>query len=441
MNAVVVAVTLMLVLSFCRINVIISLTISALIGGLIGGLSLTEVLQAFNGGLGGGAEIAFSYAMLGVFAVAIERSGLTHMLAKRLLSYLQSETISLTMMKTLMMGFILLCAVFSQNLIPVHIAFIPIVVPPLLVFMTQMRLDRRAVACVLTFGLTATYMLLPIGFGGVFLNTILAKNLATYGLVIDQSMIPKAMALPVFGMLLGLLTAVLISYRRPREYRSMPAAKLDSGQGQDNVVNYRSVGMALLAIVLALVVQLKTDSIALGALLGFVIFSLNGAVHWKATQDTFTQGLKMMSMIGFIMIAAAGFAAVIKATDAVPQVVASVTNIIGDSKGLAAFFMLLVGLLVTMGIGSSFSTVPILAAIYVPLCLQLGFSPLASIALIGSAAALGDAGSPASDSTLGPTAGLNADEQHDHIRDTVIPTFLHYNIPLFVMAWLAAMIL
>ena len=96
--------------------------------------------------------------------------------------------------------------------------------------------------------------------------------------------------------------------------------------------------------------------------------------------------------------------------------------------------MLLVGLLVTMGIGSSFSTVPILAAIFVPLCVQLGFSPIAIVCIVGTAGALGDAGSPASDSTLGPTSGLNIDGQHHHIWDTVVPTFLHYNLPLLAMA-------
>lgn len=103
--------------------------------------------------------------------------------------------------------------------------------------------------------------------------------------------------------------------------------------------------------------------------------------------------------------------------------------------------MLAVGLLVTMGIGSSFSTLPIISAIYVPLCISMGFSPAATVAIIGTAGALGDAGSPASDSTLGPTSGLNADNQHDHIRDTVIPTFIHFNIPLLLAGWGAALVL
>ena len=141
------------------------------------------------------------------------------------------------------------------------------------------------------------------------------------------------------------------------------------------------------------------------------------------------------------MISASGFAAVLRATGDIPALVAAVESLIFGSKALAALLMLLVGLLITMGIGSSFSTIPIIATLYVPLALALGFSPLATAAIVGASGALGDAGSPASDSTIGPTAGLNVDGQHDHIRDTVIPTFLHYNIPMILFAWMAAMVL
>ncbi|MNG07230.1 Na+/H+ antiporter family protein [compost metagenome] len=149
----------------------------------------------------------------------------------------------------------------------------------------------------------------------------------------------------------------------------------------------------------------------------------------------------MMAMIGFIMIAAAGFAEVMKATGEVKTLVDGAAELVGQDKALGALLMLLVGLLVTMGIGSSFSTVPIIAAIFVPLGVQLGFSPLAIVCIVGTAGALGDAGSPASDSTLGPTAGLNVDGQHNHIWDSVVPTFLHYNLPLLVFGWVAAMVL
>ena len=86
-----------------------------------------------------------------------------------------------------------------------------------------------------------------------------------------------------------------------------------------------------------------------------------------------------MAMIGFVMIAASGFANVINTTSGVKELVDALSTGAIQSKGVAAFLMLLVGLLITMGIGSSFSTVPIITSIYVPLCLSFGFSPLATV--------------------------------------------------------------
>ena len=440
MNPVVIAVALMLVLSLLRINVVVSLAIGAIVGGLVGGLSLTETLSTFSGGLGGGAEIALSYAMLGAFAVAISRSGITDLLARKVISQLgkDASTSRILWVKSLLLSSVLGVSISSQNLIPVHIAFIPILIPPLLHVMAQMQIDRRQVACVITFGLTATYMLLPVGFGGIFLNNILAKNLIDNGVPVEPGQLPMAMAIPVLGMFVGLLIAVFFSYRKPRQY---DLEKILAAEPESVELNLGHIWVALLAIAVALGLQLMTDSIVLGALAGFVIFTCGGVIKFRESQDAFTQGVRMMSLIGFIMISAAGFAAVMKATHGVEGMVQAVSAVIGDQKGLAAFLMLLVGLLITMGIGSSFSTVPIIATIYVPLCIHLGFSPMATIALVGTAGALGDAGSPASDSTLGPTSGLNADGQHDHVWDSVVPTFIHYNIPLILFGWVAAMVL
>ena len=439
MNPVVVAVSLMLLLSLLRINVVVSLAVSALVGGLVGGLSLMETLKAFTDGLGGGATIALSYAMLGAFAVAISRSGITDLLAHKVIAQLGKKATPghLVWVKSLLLGALLAVSIASQNLIPIHIAFIPILVPPLLHVMAQMRLDRRLVACVITFGLTATYMILPVGFGGIFLNDILAQNLIRSGVAVTGPQLPLAMAIPVLGMGLGLVCA-FFSYRKPRDYVLEPILAIEP---ETVTFTPHHLWVAVVAILAALGLQLYTDSIIVGALVGFLIFTLGGVIKFHESQDAFTQGVKMMSLIGFIMISASGFSAVMNATQGVEGLVTTVGNALGDHKGLASFAMLLVGLLVTMGIGSSFSTVPIIATIYVPLCLHLGFSPLATIAIIGTAGALGDAGSPASDSTLGPTSGLNADGQHDHIWDSVVPTFIHYNIPLLVFGWIASMVL
>lgn len=436
MNAVVLAVGVMLLLSLLRVNVVLALIIGALVGGLTGGLSINETIEIFTGGLGASAEVALSYALLGGFAIAISKTGLPNLLVEWVLGVVRKNGDSKGKLysKALIVFSILLMACFSQNLIPIHIAFIPILIPPLLMLMNELKIDRRLIASVLTFGLTAPYILLPVGFGKIF-HDILATNMAESGLPIDMNDIPIALLIPIGGMIAGLAVAIFV-YRKPREYKSFEIVEVEKGE-------YSKIGIffSMIAIVAALAVQILLDSMIIGALAGIIIVYISGAIKWKEADHLLTEGMKMMAFIGFVMLAAFGFADVLKETGHVESLVSQSAAFIGGNQALAAILMLVVGLLVTMGIGSSFSTIPIIATIFVPLSLELGFSPMATIALVGTAAALGDAGSPASDSTLGPTAGLNADEQHNHIWDTCVPTFLHYNIPLIIFGWIAAMIL
>ena len=436
MNAVVIAVVVMLALSLARVNVVISLIVGSLVGGLTGGLTIARTLEAFNAGIGGGAGVALSYALLGAFALALAQSGLPHALADWLLG--KARHGSGSGLKWGVLGSLTLLAISSQNVLPIHIAFIPLVVPPLLYVFARLRLDRRAVACVLTFGLITPYMVLPVGFGEIFLKQILLGNVAKSGLDVTGLDVSQAMLIPALGMLAGLLIALFVSYRKPRDYDE---ARIRDVEREDIRYSRRSLTVSLLAVAVAFGVQLWVDSMLIGALAGFLVFVLGGVVSWREADTVFSSGMKMMATIGLVMIAAAGFAEVLKATGDIQLLVEQSVSLIGHSRGLAALLMLLVGLLVTLGIGSSFSTVPILAAIYVPLAMALGFSPLAIVSLVGTAGALGDAGSPASDSTLGPTSGLNVDGQHDHMWDTVVPTFLHYNLPVLVAGWIAAMVL
>ncbi|WP_252177921.1 Na+/H+ antiporter NhaC family protein [Endozoicomonas sp. 4G] len=440
MNAVILAVAVMLVLSLLRVNVVLALFIGAMAGGMIGGLDIVQTLEAFSRGLGGGVGIAISYAMLGAFAMAIARSGIPEWMAGKIIRTVKSSNSSHNNVK-LKYGLFLtmvLMAFSSQNLVPIHIAFIPILIPPLLSVFSAMAIDRRQVACLLTFGLTATYMLFPIGFGSVYLNQILGGNLQENGLDIELSQMPLAMAIPVFGMFLGLLIAVFFSYRKPRAYRQAETLLIHQQEVQ---LSKPVIITSVIAIAVLLVSQLLAGSMVLGAALGFIIMVIGRIVCWREADEVFNEGLRMMAVFGFIMISAAGFAEVLRSTGDIPELVGQVQMFVGNSQALAAILMLLVGLLITMGIGSSFSTVPIIATLYVPLGMELGFTPLAIACLVGAAGALGDAGSPVSESTIGPTAGLNVDGQHDHIRDSVIPTFLHFNIPMIIFGWIAAMIL
>lgn len=450
-NAVLVAVVIMLGLSLARVHVVLSLLIGAIAGGLIAGLGMTATLDAFSEGIKNGAQIALSYALLGAFAVAIAHSGLPQALAGGVVRRIEAGGTSLLIKYGLFAGLVLMSC-FSQNLIPIHIAFIPLLVPPLLLAFNKMQVDRRLVACLMTFGLVTTYMFIPYGFGDIYLNQIMLKNVGEAGIDVANISVTHAMVIPALGMVTGLLTAIFISYRKPRHYAQLSIDKAAEQAAIDNDPLSQTAKnapkqplfktlVAIAALITAFVVQLLTDSLILGSMFGFGVFMATGVVKWHEADTVFNDGIKLMAMIGFIMITAQGFAEVMKATEQIQPLVDGAAALFSGNKAMAAFVMLLIGLIVTMGIGSSFSTIPILAAIYVPLCISLGFSPLATVAIVGTAGALGDAGSPASDSTLGPTSGLNIDGQHDHIKDSVVPTFIHYNIPLLIFGWAAAMVL
>jgi len=438
MNAVIIAVVIMLVLSLLRVNVVLALVAGAIIGGFTGGLSLNETITSFTGGLGAGATIALSYALLGGFALAISKTGIPQLLVAAMLRLVKrdGEADRTGLGKVLIILVLLTMALFSQNLIPIHIAFIPLIVPPVLHILNLLKVDRRLIASVLTFGLTVPYILLPYGYGFIF-HEILATQMKAAGLAINMADIPKAMALPILGLVFGLLIAIFFSYRKPREY----ADKQIEVTEEVVIVKTRNIIFTLLALIGTLAVQIPTQSMIAGAVTGIAILYITGALRWKEADGLINEGMRMMAFVGFVMIAANGFAAVLQETGHIITLVEYASSTLGDSKGIAAIVMLLVGLIVTMGIGSSFATIPIIASIFVPLSMAFGFSTLSIIALIGTAAALGDAGSPASDSTLGPTAGLDVDGQHNHIWDTCVPTFIHYNIPLLVFGWITVLLL
>ncbi len=454
-NPVLWAVVVMLGLSLARVHVVLSLLIGAIAGGMLSGMPLSDItdaggevvksgiLNSFQKGLSGGAEIALSYALLGAFAVAISHSGMPKALINKVVKSINSSDGDKNAKKikwTLFLA-LLVMSCFSQNLIPIHIAFIPLLIPPLLLVFNRLQVDRRLLACIMTFGLVNTYMFLPYGFGDIYLNQIIIKNITDAGMNVKNVSIVQTMMIPALGMLTGLLVAMFISYRKPRHYQNLAIDNEKNGQAMHTTVPSYHIWVAIGAILIAFGVRLFTGSLILGALFGFLTFMATGVVKWKDADGVFDQGVKMMAMIGFVMITAQGFAEVMKTTGQIEPLVTASADLFAGSKPMAAFAMLFIGLVVTMGIGSSFSTVPIIASIYVPLCITMGFSPMATVALIATSGALGDAGSPASDSTLGPTMGLNTDGQHNHIWDSVVPTFIHYNIPLLIFGWIAAMVL
>ena len=427
-NPVILSVTAMMVLCLLKLNVIIAILISALIAGVSAGMGLGETMSILINGMGGNSETALSYILLGTLAVAINNSGLAKIIALKISGIVKNK-------KILLIFILAAIACSSQNLIPVHIAFIPILIPPLLPLMNKLKIDRRAVACALTFGLKAPYIVLPVGFGLIF-QTIVKDQLNANNVPMTLKEVSSVNWLLGAGMLLGLLIAVFFSYRKPREYK----INEEENKSENDIIFEKKHMFALIGAVIAFGVQLKTGSLPLGALFALMFMAITNVIPWKHIDETLDGGLHLMGFIAFVMLVAAGYGNVIRETGAVPELVEGVISIIGTNKVLGAFVMLLVGLFVTLGIGTSFGTIPILAVIYCPLAISLGFSPAGTATLVAAAGALGDAGSPASDSTLGPTAGLNADGQHQHIWDTCVPTFLHYNIPLIIFGLIGSLV-
>ncbi|MGH1601183.1 Na+/H+ antiporter NhaC family protein [Campylobacter majalis] len=287
----------------------------------------------------------------------------------------------------------------------------------------------------MTFGLKAPYLSMGVGFGLLFFN-IIKDQMKNNGLIVSISDIQNVMWIGGVSMLVGLILAIL-AYKKDRVYNTQ---EVTVATNNENLHMTRKEWAVLAGAFIAFGVQIYTSNMPLGALSGLIAMIAFKGIEYNKVNDVMSDGLAMMAFIAFILLVAAGFGAVLRESGGISELVSFASLISGNKLG-GILIMLIVGLLITMGIGSSFGTIPVIAAIYVPFCSSLNLSVSATILLIGVAAALGDAGSPASDSTLAPTAGLNMDGGHNHIYDTCVPTFLFFNIPLIIGGTIGAMLL
>jgi len=422
LNPVVISIVLLCILCLCRVNVLLSILISSIFAGFVSGMGISHIMDTFISGMGGNSETALSYILLGAFAAAMNHTGLTDVIAQKIIGIVNDRAWILF----IILGII---AMASQNIIPIHIAFIPILIPALLPTINLLKIDRRAIACILAFGLKMPYIAIPAGFGLIFHNLI-ADNMIQNGMSVSRTSIWEYTWILGFGMLVALFFALFISYRKSREYKELDVPE----EHIDLIKMNKKHWITIIAAIATFVVQIFTHSLPLGALTGLGIIFTLGAVKHSKMDKLMDEGIYLLRYVAFIMLVASGFATVLKETGGIENLVAYVTQVLPSSHILTALVMLLLGLLITIGIGTSFGTIPILAVVFVPICINIGFNIPQTVVLLAAAAALGDAGSPASDTTLGPTAGLNIDGQHNHIWDTCVPTFLHYNLALIIFA-------
>ena len=81
-------------------------------------MKINDIMSTFISGMGGNSETALSYILLGAFAAAMTHTGLAPVLAKKIANIIKGRAFMLILIITII-------AMMSQNLIPVHIAFIP----------------------------------------------------------------------------------------------------------------------------------------------------------------------------------------------------------------------------------------------------------------------------------------------------------------------------
>lgn len=422
LNPAVISIILLCLLCLKHVNVLLAIIISTIVAGLLSGMNIEKIMNVFISGMGDNSETALSYILLGAFAATMAHSGFTNKISEKI-------TKSVNGKKYVLFAILALIAMASQNIVPIHIAFIPIIIPPLLSTMNILQIDRRAVASILAFGLKMPYITIPVGFGLIFQNLI-ADNMIQNGANVLREDVWKSTIILGVAMVVGLLISLFV-YRKPRIYKT-----IETNFSQSEFIECSTCTAWIVAIagILTFVTQLVTHSLPLGALVGLgVIFSFN-VIPKNKMDKMMNEGIYLMGYVAFVMLVAAGFASVLKASGAIESLVNSTLTLLPENIIITSLVILLLGLFITIGIGTSFGTIPILAVLFVPICLKVGFNTQQIIVLLAAAAALGDAGSPASDTTLGPTSGLNVDSQHNHIFDTCIPTFLHYNISLIIFA-------
>lgn len=429
MNPVILSVALMIALCLLRANVFVSITLASLVCGLLGGGTLLETLEVFVAGMSSNDSLVFAMLLFGIVVEGIEYSGIGGALAPRL-SALAGER------KWMLLLILFLFGILAESAFMLGPTFVPIAVPPLLAYANEKKIDRRCIAAVVIGGLQLGYSCVPFGFGLAF-HQIIAEAAQSNGLSIAATDIWKQVWPFALALLVGAVIA-LILYRKPREYAA------ETADTQHAEVSHPALTgkhwATIFAAVTTVLVQFLTSSLPLGALIGIALLLVLRVIPWREFDRVCMQGFQSFGVVAFVLMAAAGFAAVFREYGQIDLLVDAVAGLLGGNRLLGALGMLLLGVVITVGIGSGFAAVSIISAIMMPLCVQMGFDQTAMVLLVAAAAALGDGMTPASSQTLLPTAALNLDGAHDHIRDTCVPVFVCYALPSVVVI-LAAVVL
>ena len=270
-NAVVLSVIILAALCLAKVPVFFALMISAISAGLISGLGITETMKVLIGGMGGNAETALSYILLGSLAYCMEETGAAAIMAKKIGSLVKDN-------KILLCAIIIVIAVCAETIIPIHIAFIPILIPPLISHLNKMKMNRKMLSVSFGFGLKAPYIALPIGYGAIF-HGLIIDSFGRSGLTITDKDVTGTNWIVALIMFVG-LCAGLMFFMKDKEYDTL-SVKGKIIEVPEKLEKKHII--VLLSGVITVVVQIFTKSLPLGALVGLIFVVLTGVVKWSNT--------------------------------------------------------------------------------------------------------------------------------------------------------------
>lgn len=433
-NPIVISVIVLVAMCLLKVNVFLAIIISSLLCAVLGGASLVEGITVFYENMGNDNRMVLFLLLLGVLAATMQYNNVGEVLAPRVAKLVGRKVWLFPIVLTLL-------AILVETFVLIGVSFLLVIVPPLLRLLNDYKIDRRLLVITTCCGLQMGYCCFPVGYGLAFMG-IIQSSMAENGMEVSIDQIWKANIVIAIAMIIAIIGA-MIKYRKPREYRgedgqsAVLQAEKDFNEKELPPIEFKHIA-CLIAAASVVVVQLTTDSMPLAALTMILILVVTGAIKFKDFDSVFMKGIMTSVYVCLVLMAAVAFAAVSQEFGHIDELIAASADLIGGSKVFGAFFMLILGLIITMGIGSSFSTVPIVATVLVPLGIHLNMSPAAVIMLVAASGALGDSGAPSSNQTLIPTNAFNIDGQHDHIKDSCIPSFLFVNIPLIIVCTIAA---
>lgn len=433
-NPIVISVIVLVAMCLLKVNVFLAIIISSLLCAVLGGASLVEGITVFYENMGNDNRMVLFLLLLGVLAATMQYNNVGEVLAPRVAKLVGRKVWLFPIVLTLL-------AILVETFVLIGVSFLLVIVPPLLRLLNDYKIDRRLLVITTCCGLQMGYCCFPVGYGLAFMG-IIQNSMAENGMEVSIDQIWKANLVIAIAMIIAIIGA-MIKYRKPREYRgedgqsAVLQAEKDFNEKELPPIEFKHIA-CLIAAASVVVVQLTTDSMPLAALTMILILVVTGAIKFKDFDSVFMKGIMTSVYVCLVLMAAVAFAAVSQEFGHIDELIAASAELIGGSKVFGAFFMLILGLIITMGIGSSFSTVPIVATVLVPLGIHLNMSPAAVIMLVAASGALGDSGAPSSNQTLIPTNAFNIDGQHDHIKDSCIPSFLFVNIPLIIVCTIAA---